>query len=70
MTDIALRKAIEAAGGPVALSRELGVSSQAIAQWKQAPPLRVIDIERITGISRHDLRPDVFGAKPSEGRAA
>lgn len=27
-------------------------------------------IERITGISRHDLRPDVFGAKPSEGKAA
>ena len=27
-------------------------------------------IERVTGISRHDLRPDVFGAKPQPERAA
>ena len=67
MTDEALQKAIDAAGGPVALSRHLGISSQAIAQWRQAPPARVIEIEKLTGVSRHELRPDIFGpAKPGE----
>jgi DNA-binding transcriptional regulator YdaS (Cro superfamily) len=35
---------------------------------RQVPAERVLDIERLTGISRHDLRPDVFG--PAEDRAA
>lgn len=67
MSDEPLQKAIDAAGGPVALSRHLGISSQAVAQWRQAPPARVIEIEKLTGISRHDLRPDIFGpAKQDE----
>lgn len=64
MSEDALKKAIEIAGGPVALSRALGISSQAIPQWRQAPPNRVLEIERITGVSRHELRPDVFGRQP------
>lgn len=64
MSEDALKKAIEIAGGPVALSRALGISSQAIPQWRQVPPNRVLEIERITGVSRHELRPDVFGRQP------
>lgn len=55
-----LAKAIESVGGPKALARLLNISHQAVSQWKRCPPSRVMDIERITGISRHDLRPDVF----------
>lgn len=33
---------------------------------RRVPAERVVDIERITGISRHDLRPDIFGEKPAE----
>lgn len=52
----------EKAGGPAALAKALGgVSSQAVSQWKKVPAERVLDVERITGISRHELRPDVFG---------
>lgn len=52
----------EKAGGPAALAKALGgVTSQAVSQWKKVPAERVLDVERITGISRHDLRPDVFG---------
>jgi len=43
------------------LARELGITHGAISQWAQVPADRVLDVERITGISRHDLRPDVFG---------
>lgn len=55
------------AGGPAALARaleELGerITSQAVSQWKTIPPEKVLKVEKITGISRHDLRPDIFGA--------
>lgn len=57
-------KAKQEAGGPAALAKALGgVSSQAVSQWKKVPAERVLDVERITGISRHELRPDVFGTE-------
>jgi DNA-binding transcriptional regulator YdaS (Cro superfamily) len=28
------------------------------------PANRVLEIERLTGVSRHELRPDVFGSAP------
>lgn len=57
----ALERALELIGGPAALARKLGITSQAIGQWDRAPANRVIAIEIQTGISRHLLRPDVFG---------
>lgn len=52
------------------LARKLGVSPQAVNQWvkgRRPVPVRLaLAIERETGISRHDLRPDVFGAKADE----
>jgi len=50
------------------LARKLGVSPQAVNQWvkgRRPVPVRLaLVIERETGISRHALRPDVFGAAP------
>lgn len=57
-------KAAEKAGGVVALSRELGIKHTALYSWKRVPAERVVDIERVTGISRHELRPDIFGPAP------
>lgn len=42
------------------LANELGVSTAAVSQWDRVPAERVLEVERITGISRHELRPDVF----------
>jgi DNA-binding transcriptional regulator YdaS (Cro superfamily) len=56
----ALARAIKTAGGAKALGRALGISHQAVIQWKACPPLRVLELERLTGISRHDLRPDIY----------
>jgi DNA-binding transcriptional regulator YdaS (Cro superfamily) len=58
--DESLRWAIEAAGGARALGRALGISHQAIIGWRRCPPIRVIAIEKITGVSRHELRPDIY----------
>ena len=76
MIDI-VTQAAEKVGGVVALSRELGIKHTAMYSWNRVPAERVLDIERITGISRHDLRPDIFGPAPTpteapvaEGQAA
>jgi DNA-binding transcriptional regulator YdaS (Cro superfamily) len=34
--------------------------------WTAVPAERVLEIERLTGVSRHELRPDVFGPAPQE----
>jgi hypothetical protein len=59
-----MQRLIELAGGPSALSRQIGVTPQAISQWRRVPPERVLEVERITGISRHELRPDIYGPAP------
>jgi len=53
------------------LARKLGVSPQAVSQWvkgRRPVPVRLaLMIERETGVSRHDLRPDVFGVVEGHG---
>jgi TorA maturation chaperone TorD len=64
MRDPGLAKALEVAGGVRALARSLGVSQPAISMWKRVPVDRVAEVESVTGISRADLRPDIFGLEP------
>jgi len=60
--ETALQRAIAIAGGPAALARMIGVTKQAIVQWKRLPPRRVPAVSSKTGVSREDLRPDIYGA--------
>lgn len=64
---LALKRAIETVHGAAALAARLGITTQAVWQWSICPPLRVLDVERETGVSRHDLRPDLFGPIVSAG---
>ena len=57
-----LQKAIDSVGSAKALAEALGVSAQAISQWDKVPPRRVLDVERASGIPRHELRPDMYPA--------
>jgi DNA-binding transcriptional regulator YdaS (Cro superfamily) len=59
----ALRQAVAAAGGPSALARRLGVSPQAVVQWRECPVRRVLEVERLSGVSRSELRPDLYPAR-------
>ncbi len=71
MSEAALKIAIEKAGGHAKLGRALGISGAAISQWSQCPPLRVLAVEAASGVSRHELRPDLYPAPaPVEGAAA
>lgn len=46
------------------------LSPQAISQWQRVPADRVIDVEAVTGISRHALRPDLSRIFVDGGEAA
>ncbi|HKY86599.1 MAG TPA: DUF29 family protein [Pseudorhodoplanes sp.] len=55
-----IQKAAERVGGIKPLATKLGITPQAIYQWTEVPLDRAADIERISGIPRSQLRPDVF----------
>jgi DNA-binding transcriptional regulator YdaS (Cro superfamily) len=58
--DPSFRKALKTVGGRRPLARLLGISHQAIAQWKRIPAERVMEVEKVTGITRSTLRPDIY----------
>lgn len=54
-----------------ALADRLGLNKTSVWRWneKRVPIDRVAEVERVTGIPREHLRPDVFKS-PSNGEAA
>lgn len=67
--DEALSRAIQAVGTAQELAKRLAVTPQALSQWERVPALRALEVERITGVPRHELRPDIYPA-PAETVAA
>ncbi|MDV3469039.1 YdaS family helix-turn-helix protein [Stenotrophomonas sp. C3(2023)] len=66
----AIAIAIEKYGtGQAGIARLLSVTPQAVNQWtsgsRPVPARHVLAIEAATGVSRHYLRPDVFGPAPA-----
>lgn len=62
----ALTRAIESAGGVSKLASSIGANQNVVSNWKKrgkVPAQQCIAVESATGISRHELRPDVFGDK-------
>jgi len=57
-----IEKVLEASGGTAKLAKYLKISSQAVSQWSQIPVDRVLQVEELTAISRHELRPDIYGS--------
>ena len=67
----ALETAIRAAGSARKLGDAIGVTSMAISRWKNnysgvVPAARVIQIFRATGVTPHELRPDIY-PNPTDG---
>lgn len=68
-----MQRCADSVGGLAKLAALLGVRHQSFYSWKRVPAERVLDIERITGVSRHELRPDLYpvetAAPPAEAAA-
>ena len=65
--------AVRAAGSQSAFGRLVGKRQSTIREWlltDKVAPESVLKVEEVTGISRHRLRPDVYGPEPIEGAAA
>jgi DNA-binding transcriptional regulator YdaS (Cro superfamily) len=61
----ALRRACDAAGGQKSLAARIGTTQSLVWYWlarskRGVPGEYVLPIEAATGISRHDLRPDIY----------
>lgn len=68
MRDPGLSKAIAVAGGVGALARALGISQPSVSGWSRIPAERVAAVEAATGISRTELRPDLFATLSARPR--
>lgn len=67
----ALRNAIATLGGQVKLADAIQTSQQNVSNWLRTgkvAPDKVILIEKVTGVSRHELRPDIY--PPEENKQA
>jgi len=63
MEELPICRAAKAAGGQSALARLLKVTPQAVQKMcasGRVPAERVLEIEKATGVSRHELRPDIY----------
>jgi DNA-binding transcriptional regulator YdaS (Cro superfamily) len=56
----ALETAINSIGTAHQFAKRIGVTPQAISQWRRVPALRVLQVEAISGVPRHELRPDIY----------
>lgn len=68
------RRLIAQAGGPRLVGRMFDppISSQAVSQWAQVPAARCLVIEAKTQgrVTRHELRPDLYGPAPAPRQEA
>jgi DNA-binding transcriptional regulator YdaS (Cro superfamily) len=64
ITESPLQKAIRIAGGQSALGRIIDRRQSTVWEWlklrKPLPAEHVLKVEAATGISRHELRPDLY----------
>jgi len=64
-------EAVERAGGISALAMALNVTPQAVWKWVheqgRVPATRVLEVERVSGVPREQLRPDVFRRTEAAG---
>lgn len=59
VVDKGLQAAVAAAGSEAKLAAAIGISQQAVQQWRKVPAERILDVEQATGVPREKLRPDL-----------
>lgn len=67
-----IEKAVSICGSQVALARGCGVTQGAVWKWLHGGTIsaeKAVSVESATrgSVTRHDLRPDIFGVVPEGG---
>lgn len=69
-----LKKAIDTCGTQAELGRRIGKTQAHISLWlnrdKRVPADLVLKIEQVTGVPRHELRPDLYPPEEYQALAA
>ena len=68
-----IERAVRAAGSQQALADALGIRAPSVHEWRKnnrVPAERVLAVEAISGVSRHELRPDIYGPAPGDDALA
>lgn len=58
--DRGLRLAVEKLGTRYALAKALGVNTSTVLRWERIPYSQLLATEKLTGIDRSILRPELF----------
>ncbi|HCU16924.1 MAG TPA: Rha family transcriptional regulator [Hafnia paralvei] len=71
MTKNALQRAIESVGNARLFAAKLNITEQSVGKWKNkyngiVPSARVLEIFHATGVTPHELRPDLY-PNPTDG---
>jgi DNA-binding transcriptional regulator YdaS (Cro superfamily) len=66
--DVGLEIALLAADGVEKLAKALGLAHSSVSVWKRIPAEHVLRVEAATGISREELRSDLYPLGPRPDR--
>ena len=58
---IKLTDTLQEAAKLAEIARQCKITRGAVSQWERVPAKHVLTVEVVTGISRHELRPDIYG---------
>lgn len=68
-----LAEAVRHCGSQSAFARLIGRGQASVHEWlksgKPLPAQHVLTVEAATGVSRHDLRPDIYPRDPAPAEA-
>jgi DNA-binding transcriptional regulator YdaS (Cro superfamily) len=67
-SDSALARAVRKLRSQSAFGRLVGKRQSSVREWLKSdtlPPEHVLAVEAATGVSRYELRPDVYGEAPA-----
>ncbi len=65
MNDPVMSRILECTKSQTELARLVGKSQSTVQYWfssGRVPPEHVLDVERVTGIPRQEIRPDIYPA--------
>lgn len=57
-------RAVAAAGSESELARRLEIRVQSVQQWVRIDDKWLLEVERVTGVPREELRPDLYRVTP------
>lgn len=67
--DDPLAEAYRKAGGLKRVASAVKRKPGTVSGWKKVPPEHVLTVERVSGVPRHVLRPDLYPPPAQEGAA-